>query len=175
MLLGMLSASATLMQTAQAAPQSQNGAYKVDLCYADTVHNTGINYCGSAMQAIYTKYSNTKPTFAKDYILIRTLDDDGVYGFVAINPKTKQAFVSPFGVNTYYVDKRGYQFTSTKPPRLYYGKNRDSLCSQGTEITFVGDGANTLSLFDEDPKLNYCQAFIPNEGFEGSLSEVAGR
>ncbi len=79
--------------------------FKVDTCYPVSDKEDAVfNFCGQSAQKLYEKIAKTETiNFANDFILTKVnlpkvVANYEIHHYVAINPKTRAVFVSPFEI-----------------------------------------------------------------------------
>lgn len=158
-----------LISPAQAATKT-NAGYVLDTCYTgyynpdrgvpDTRSKDNFNLCSANATSIYDKVlrSTSKPSFAKDYVLIQVRYkrpvDGTVFNYVAINPKTKEGVVVPYEVVT----------DNQLPPKMKFNANNNTICIN--EETAVFQSVGTIEYLRPTSTRGVCLQMLPDKTWD---------
>lgn len=135
--------------------------FQMDRCFLD--NDASIDFCDPAQAKIMKKMVDRKPTFSKNSVLMRFWDAEmNIWTYIAFNQKTNKLFFYPRGIRS-----------TTQPyknVKVTYGKNKDRICTTGSNTSMVGD-IETLAYDDSETDVDYCNNYSETTGF-GEMNRV---
>lgn len=136
--------------------------YLMDRC---TVNDySSLNFCSPEKAKVIAKMTDRKKTFGKNTVLMRFWDGKlQNWNYVALNKTTNRIFFLPMAISS--------SVEPYKNIKLTYGKNKDRICTTGSNIELGGDMyVKSFSAHDAGVGNHFCYIYNDKTGFSEAKS-----